>query len=408
MAISRRSGLAVAVVALLWALPAPTPGLAAGAQHRAGQPQASTTADDRSGSGINRISEWSDQPIQAGLSASRWRRHALRFRDWLNLDDHIESERARPLWLHPDGAMICDEQATTQLGSLEHAVETPVAAHHGSMGLRLTPTATRETKLRLIEPLDPGNDTHLSFWIRAESGHLKPKLQIDTGTPGPAVPIDNYVPDGCIDSRWRRAEIPLAELIGVPTRIEALIFSARHPFFIDDIRLMNPDQATLTGWSTPSNRVISTLFRGLDAAAVRPEGYFVIHADDTTAGPIALFPEAVGVESFNPVLRGPEVEPDVLVAVHLLLSAPLEAHRSYQIEYGVPAPSGLLTEGALSVAFDPNGYSSAVRIANAGYQPESTKHAHVGEWLGDAGAMPLDDLRFELRERGVTRSSFPV
>lgn len=97
-----------------------------------------------------------------------------------------------------------------------------------------------------------------------------------------------------------------------------------------------------------------------------------------------------------------DMQPFFGVRFHLLFPQPLQPGMPYRLEL-----DPTLTNGAksITVLYNPKQISGSIQVNQVGYVPDAPKFAVIGNWLGTAGAMPVDDARFRVvdAETGQTR-----
>lgn len=74
--------------------------------------------------------------------------------------------------------------------------------------------------------------------------------------------------------------------------------------------------------------------------------------------------------------------------LHLLFDSPLMPATRYQLHGPGLANTGMAFHYQQQVA------SSSIQVNQLGYAPEANKYAYIGNWLGTAGPLPIDDKNF--------------
>ncbi len=84
--------------------------------------------------------------------------------------------------------------------------------------------------------------------------------------------------------------------------------------------------------------------------------------------------------------------------LHLLLPWPMQAGKHYTINYrDVRRDNGIYpTQATTTIVYDPTIVNGSVQVNQIGYMPQAPKIAFVGNWLGTAGPMPVDQYTFQL------------
>jgi hypothetical protein len=129
---------------------------------------------------------------------------------------------------------------------------------------------------------------------------------------------------------------------------------------------------------------------GLAEEPSHPDGWTVVGL----AGPLLL--EKSGL-SRTAVGFGPRGEPLIEHRVHLLFGEPLKVGVRYQLK--PPQPQKL----PLEFTYPDMPVSPSIQVNQVGYLTAGSKTAFVGNWLGSAGSMPVDNLLFEVRPAGSDR-----
>jgi len=165
---------------------------------------------------------------------------------------------------------------------------------------------------------------------------------------------------------------------------------------------------------TRSERALTLGFDVVDlpAATRDPAAYTLTStADPAYQTPLA----AVRVGSDRQVVgfdgaKNPLVES----RLHLLFRAPLKPGLDYRLDACAalasnPAPhagSAPPPCSSIPVSYDPDRTSSSIQVDQVGYVPGTRKIAFLGNWLGSAGALPLDATGFEVLDAETGRSAF--
>lgn len=307
-----------------------------------------------------------------------------------------------------DDLILYDEDAASQFRQLNYVTEDPAAAHDGERGLLFSPTYWHYQYLRLspgrtdFRPYD-----RLEFYIRSVDHPVHPVIVAWDYASSNELTVSDYVDGGVIDTAWRLASIPLADLAStafpldsvflvgfLPAGDQAPGLQTPYPFHVDDIVLRDARTAHLTHWSMPSNRVVSLAFDRLNPDTLGQSADFSLQSETDAAFAAPVAPLRLGAEriAIDVTDSGNGVVTET--RVHLLFPEPLLAGHDYQLTYAVTAPSGLTSTDSVSLRFEPDAVSSSIKVNQVGYQPDATKIAMIGNWLGDLGPMPVDDTTF--------------
>jgi hypothetical protein len=85
--------------------------------------------------------------------------------------------------------------------------------------------------------------------------------------------------------------------------------------------------------------------------------------------------------------------------LHLLFPEPLKPGVDYRLDACAALAATADPKApcrSIPVRYDPERASGSIQVDQVGYVPGTAKIAYLGNWLGTAGALPLDDLAFEL------------
>jgi len=129
----------------------------------------------------------------------------------------------------------------------------------------------------------------------------------------------------------------------------------------------------------------------VDLATLRPEMFLIESSDDAELASVA----PLRVSSRRRAVRV-AVRTELLVketAIFLELPAPMNNGKTYRVRAeGINAIKSLQP-----TEFDDHSHvSDLIRVNQLGYLPDLPKHAYVGQYLGTAGAMPLEPGPYEL------------
>lgn len=88
-------------------------------------------------------------------------------------------------------------------------------------------------------------------------------------------------------------------------------------------------------------------------------------------------------------------QPLIEARLHLLFPSPLQPDRRYVLD--ISQVPGLTREARpLPLSYRPEGVTGSIQLDQIGYAPGADKIAFVGNWLGSAGPLPIDNLAFEV------------
>jgi hypothetical protein len=165
---------------------------------------------------------------------------------------------------------------------------------------------------------------------------------------------------------------------------------------------------------TRSQRAITLGFDALDlpAATRDPAAYILTSNTDPAYGtPIAAVRtggdrQVVGFDAKKrPLLES---------RLHLLLPEPLRPGVEYRLDTCAAVSPGANTApgttlrscSSIPVRYDPDRPSGSIQVDQVGYVPGSRKIAFLGNWLGTAGPLPLDETAFEVIDTDTGKPAF--
>jgi len=301
--------------------------------------------------------------------------------------------------------VVYDDNAAIQFSQLERVYQDTAAAHAGNFGLRVEPTYWHNQFMRLAAGrTDFRPFSALELNIRAESGAVDPAIVLVDRTWGSTVRVADYVEGGIIDEQWRRAVIPMQDLVSDEFALDSVYLIAFRPsstpraFFVDDLVLLDASRPNVLGWSMPSNRVISVRVDQLDVPSVGDASGFTVSSatDPNYLAPLSAI--GIGVDRSAVAVTDTGTGAVVESRLHLLLPHALESDHDYLVGLGaLLAPSGQpMQQPGLTITYDPNAVSTSIKVNQVGYLPSATKIGFIGNWLGDLGPMPVDAFAFQV------------
>jgi hypothetical protein len=155
---------------------------------------------------------------------------------------------------------------------------------------------------------------------------------------------------------------------------------------------------------TRSNRAVTVAFDRLDPQeATRNPAAYSLSSPADPAYQVPVSPVLVGVDQQVVGFRA-DREAILEARLHLLFPEPLKPGHPYELD--VPAALTGTHGSVLPVQYDPRKASGSIQVNQVGYAPAAPKLAYLGNWLGSAGAMPVDSSEFEVIEMDSGRKAF--
>jgi len=155
---------------------------------------------------------------------------------------------------------------------------------------------------------------------------------------------------------------------------------------------------------TRSQRAITLGFDALDLpAATRDPGGYTLTSGTDPAYRTPLAAVRIGADR-QVVGFDAKKRPLQESRLHLLFPEPLRPGVEYVMDACAAVASHAVTTtgtrrgscASIPIRYDPNKPSSSIQIDQVGYAPGSRKIAFLGNWLGTAGPLPLDETGFEV------------
>jgi len=160
--------------------------------------------------------------------------------------------------------------------------------------------------------------------------------------------------------------------------------------------------APLQYLETRSARSVTLGLASLDTVPESPgaAGFRLSEAGDAS-GETLMRPVRIGRDR-QVIGYDDDMQPLFGARLHLLFPRPLQPETAYRLSVD-PA----LTGGARSITltYHPQRISGSIQVNQVGYAPDAPKFAVIGNWLGSAGPMPIDDAGFQVID---SRSGKPV
>ncbi|MEA1048321.1 glycoside hydrolase family 9 protein [Lamprobacter modestohalophilus] len=169
-------------------------------------------------------------------------------------------------------------------------------------------------------------------------------------------------------------------------------------FDIDEIRLIDERRPLVLGWEVLSNRVLAINVEDLDQHALGAPGDFVVTRSDESGYAWSGLPVAVGSSRSAVSVLDSGLGIREQSRIYLTLPESLSTGQGYRVSLdGLVSPTGLgMTEPYFDFIYESPSGSSSIKVNQVGYARAATKIAFVGNWLGDAGPMPVDGLVFDV------------
>jgi len=185
-----------------------------------------------------------------------------------------------------------------------------------------------------------------------------------------------------------------------------------YPFYIDQIVLRSTSTPKLTGSESRSNRSISLKFESFSIPLTQAGRYTIQSPDDAqyqqavAALKVGIDRQAIGTVDTG--IRGLNANASINESrLHLLLPFPMQAGKHYQINYhDVRRDNGLFPVSAIHTIVYQDRVNGSVQVNQVGYMPNAKKRAFVGNWLGTAGAMPIDYRVFHVVDTATKLSVY--
>lgn len=300
-----------------------------------------------------------------------------------------------------------------------YGIMDSVAAADGRWCFRGVPDRWHRPAINLgCQPTWRADISHLDvlrFKARTDLPGATFKVRI-TGWPWTSreISVDPYVEGGVVDTTWRVVTLPLDSLRTTEYSLNTVEFIAfglaepltAHHVFIEDVWALDLGALQVEGVQALTNAVLRLEISGRpDTAVVKNPLNYRISSSTDPRFLDGVHPRAVGYRSAVVDLASgaiPTVEHDIF----LVLPDSLGTGHSYQVTVlSLPDPAGNdLPQAWSSPVPDPlEGVNGSVKCNQVGYLPESPKYGYLGNYLGDAGAMPLSPTQFRIRrvEDGV-------
>lgn len=301
--------------------------------------------------------------------------------------------------------VIYDEDAEAQISQFDRISEQSGAAYQSSAGLRVEPTKWHTPFFRIADGrTDFRVYSTLSFQIRSTAGSIEPSIVLWDDARGTEVSIAQYANGGRVDETWREVRIPTSALASDAFPLDSVYLIGfgpmddPQPFDIDNVTLHDDREPAIQGWKPLSNRAIAVFFDDLDHDALGPASAFAIRSDSDPAYAEATPPEAVGSSRRAVEISDTGLGVESRSTLYLLLPRGLRAGNRYQLSLeGVRGASGRpMSDPTLSFVYQAPAVSPSIKLNQVGYARHATKLVFVGNWLGDAGPMPVDGLAFDV------------
>ncbi|GEM_PF-6934619 len=299
-------------------------------------------------------------------------------------------------------------------------MDDPAGVHH-KIGLITDPAlAYSNTKSLLVAP-DPYagarldhkdaafiNVDALEFWIRTTSGTFSEltggsfniRLCYDGTRDSKPVSIWPYISDRQITTQYKRVLIPRADLprqdkpemlIGTFRKIYFKVLPVPSPaFYVDAIALVDTQGPIIENIEVLDSKHLMLTFNekvNFDEARNITK-YTVCEAANPAA---TLQINSVGLRVWVTGFDGMPSCPIIKHYVYLSLNQEIQSGKTYKLDTTLADISGNPTRNSgveFSFNFE-NEISSSIKINQVGYLPKSPKRVYVGNYLGDAGEMPL-------------------
>lgn len=170
---------------------------------------------------------------------------------------------------------------------------------------------------------------------------------------------------------------------------------------------------------TRSARALTLGFETLDLPdAVRDPAAYRLVGDEDPVYREGLAATRVGIDR-QVIGFDTAKQPLLETRLHLLFPARLHPGLVYRLDACAalePAADARAPCRSIPVGYEPERVTGSIQVDQIGYVPGSVKVAYLGNWLGSAGPLPLDDPAFEVIEidtgqpvfRGEARLSAPA
>ncbi|MDQ6973723.1 MAG: glycoside hydrolase family 9 protein, partial [Mariprofundaceae bacterium] len=305
--------------------------------------------------------------------------------------------------------ILYDDYANVSFSMLDYSSESSVSPYQGTHCLLIQPDIWHNPFLRIatgrtdFRPYDV-----IEFFIRSPYAQIYPQFVTWDYGMSNTVHVDQYTQGGVVDSTWRKVSIPIKTLISPTFAMDSVLVMQfwhmpnPYPFYIDNIVLRSTSTPVLTGSETRSDRAVTLKFEDFSIPLTQA-GIYTIRSPDDVNYQLAQRPISVGID------RQAIGTPDAVAGrnpknsinesrLHLLLPFPMQVGKHYHINYrAVRRDNGFYPASANTVViYDPSVINGSVQVNQVGYMPAALKRAFVGNWLGTAGAMPIDHYSFQL------------
>ncbi len=256
---------------------------------------------------------------------------------------------------------------------------------------------------------DLSNYSEIRFYIKSDSPGAKLKFGL-TGWPfaSQMVEIGPYVENGPIDNQYKLVKIPLAVLKTADYQlqtVEYIRFETSEPnlvFYADVFQAVDLSPAKVDSVEWLSNQAVRlNISESYEMSEVlNLNNYFLISEEDTdfSAG---LAPEKIGRHFFVNKFKLESTNPVVKNELFLVFNKKLKNGKFYTLTVkNVKDRCGnnfVVPQSFSFIYNDQQLIKSSVKVNQVGYFSGSEKYAYIGNYLGDAGHMPLFPLTFEIR-----------
>jgi len=306
--------------------------------------------------------------------------------------------------------VLYDDYANVSFSDIVFAQESSASAYQGTKSILMQPDQWHGPYVRLaagrtdFRPYDA-----LEFFIRSPYAQISPQFLVWDYGQSHIIQVDQYTQGGVVDAVWRKVSIPIKNMVSSAFAMDSVfIMSFKNmakpfPFYVDHIVLRSTSTPILTGTEMRSARSITLKFKAFSIPLTQAGKYSVSSNDDVRYQlPQAITTVGIDRQAIATVNPGvPGLNPNATInesRLHLWLPFPMQAGKHYQVNYhDVRRDNGIYpTQATTTIIYDPNIVNGSVQVNQVGYMPQAPKRAFVGNWLGTAGAMPIDQYTFQV------------
>jgi len=157
--------------------------------------------------------------------------------------------------------------------------------------------------------------------------------------------------------------------------------------------------APVLGIALQSSRAISVRFSALDlpASAANATIYTLSSTTDTAfSTPVSAIKVGYDRQTID---FSPTAQAINETRLHLLFPLPMREGQRYTLKLNGAIVAGAflpVASTAIHFSFTSCRVSPSIQVSQAGYMPSSPKFAYIGNWLGTAGAMPVDNTAYQV------------